>query len=561
MLNKNNNLHQEDKGSENINKKNSTMDVKKSKWLLLPILLIIITFSAALNYGFVSDDHAFLIDNSNLLSQPIKEYFQKGVWEFSTFGENRFSSGQLYRPLALLNYRIQSLLWEGNPMGFHLTNIVAHILVSILVFFLLALLIPTASGKSLALATSIFGIHPAQVESVCWIMGSNDVWAALWSFLGIFLLLIKSRNHIYLTLVSMAAIFAAMLTKEVAYTIPGLVAILLFIRKQNYNLKKIAFLTSLSAIVLIITLFLRNSAVQPSNLDFTFSGVKNALIYFLGYVKMTILPYPQRFYFRDPAGGMVAYWEMIIGIVGIICFCFLLWKKKKGRYFLILSAGWFLIILTPALAVSFHAVRHTFSSRLLYLAIFSFSMIVLWLLSNLNKRKRLVEGMIMVIIIIFMGTSIWTSFSWKNQGSFIKLALDSTPEHVALYVDLGDFYIENNKMDKAIQSYNHVISSNSKISAKILAHERLGEVYGKEKSYKKALIEYEAILRLDPKNSNANVGFGNISWLSGDLHTAKIHYEKALQYNANNIIAKNNLASVNNILATNLIHKTEPRNN
>jgi len=84
------------------------------RWLALPVLLVIATFAVSLEYGFVSDDRAYFINNTNLLEQPVAEYFKKGVWEFSLFD---ISKGQLYRPLALLNYRAQLELWDPIHLG------------------------------------------------------------------------------------------------------------------------------------------------------------------------------------------------------------------------------------------------------------------------------------------------------------------------------------------------------------------------------------------------------------------------------------------------------------
>ena len=522
--------------------------MKKIRWLLLPISLVFITYFNSLNYDFVSDDLAFLLNNKVLVSSPVEEYFQNGVWTFSSLG---YSEDPLYRPLALLNYRVQSKLWGDNPMGFHFANILAHAMVTILVFQILLFLIPSASLKSVALATSVFAVHPVQVESVCWILGNNDIWAALWSFVSIVLLFnANGGKKLFMIGMSMATMFAAMLTKEVAYTLPILMAILLFIRKDKFTLKHIFLLTSLSIIILVAVLILRNNAVESTGLAFSFDGVGSAFVYFLGYVKSSIFPYPQRFYLVKPLNGMVAPWEMIIGLIAIVGFVILVWKHKKDRGFLILSAILFLVILTPALAVSFHTVRPTFASRLLYLAILPISMIVLFLLyNNETNNKKLMERIVMIVITAFVIISKLNESSWKDQGSFVQLAMKSTPMNFALHIDMGDYYIEKRQLYEAIKCYISATNISAKDETKVIAHERLGEIYAQNKSFNKARQEFNAILTIDPDNSSARNGLGNIAWLTGDLTTAKMQYEQALKFNSENIKARKNLEAVNRLLS------------
>jgi len=408
------------------------------RWLALPVLLVIATFAVSLEYGFVSDDRAYFINNTNLLGQPVAEYFKKGVWEFSLFD---ISKGQLYRTLALFNYRAQLELWGSNPFGFHLVNVLAHILVTVLVFFLLSFLVPPATGRALALATSIFAVHPVQVETVSWILGNNDIWAALWSFLGVLLLVhAQGKKRLYMVASAMLAILAAMLTKEVAYTLPGLLAIVFLIREETISRKQFVQLISLSSALLLFVLFLRSNAVVAPELAFNVEGFKKLFIYFLGYLKMTLLPLPQRFYLVEPVVGMVEPWELLFGITVFSGFVFLVWKIKEGRRFFILSAGWYGLVLAPALLVAFHAVRSTFANRIIYLAIFSLSMIILWLMTHSSEASReLIELVVAAVVVLYTLTSIWMGSAWKDQATFIQLALASTPETLSLYNDKGDY--------------------------------------------------------------------------------------------------------------------------
>jgi len=519
------------------------------RWLALPVLLVIATFAVSLEYGFVSDDRAYFINNTNLLEQPVAEYFKKGVWEFSLFD---ISKGQLYRTLALFNYRAQLELWGSNPFGFHLVNVLAHILVTVLVFYLLSFLVPSATGRALALATSIFAVHPVQVETVSWILGNNDIWAALWSFIGVLLLVhAQGKKRLYMVASAMLAILAAMLTKEVAYTLPGLLAIVFLIREETISRKQIVQLISLSSALLVFVLFLRSNAVVAPELAFNVEGFKKLFIYFLGYLKMTLLPLPQRFYLVEPVGGMVEPWEPLFGITVFSGFVFLVWKIKEGMRFFILSAGWYGLVLAPALLVAFHAVRSTFANRIIYLAIFSLSMIILWLMTHSSEaRRKFIERVAAAVVVLYTLTSVWMGSAWKDQVTFIQLALASTPDTLSLYNDKGDYYAEVGEIGEAIASYKIAAEVSDDDKTKILAHSRLGEIYAKTKAFDKARQEFETVLVLEPKNAIAIVGLGNVAWLSDDLLSAEKYYEMALLLDPDHTIASKNLAAVRELLSS-----------
>jgi len=107
----------------------------------------------ALHGGWIRDDTFYL--NASLMNEPgrlWKIWFQPG-----SFIE--------YYPLSESVQWLQWKLWGDHTTGYHLTNIVLHIVNALLVCRLLRRL-----GMGFAwLGGLIFAVHPAQVESVAWI--------------------------------------------------------------------------------------------------------------------------------------------------------------------------------------------------------------------------------------------------------------------------------------------------------------------------------------------------------------------------------------------------------
>ncbi|MBI4246421.1 MAG: tetratricopeptide repeat protein [Candidatus Rokubacteria bacterium] len=144
-----------------------------------PVLVALITaatFLPALQNGFVDYD-----DPENFLANP--HYRGLGPaqlkWMFTTFHMG------IYVPLAWVTLGLDYALWGMNPVGYHLTNLVFHVVNAVLVYFVALRLLraagtdgePAELGLRLGagFAASVFAIHPLRVESVAWVTERRDV--------------------------------------------------------------------------------------------------------------------------------------------------------------------------------------------------------------------------------------------------------------------------------------------------------------------------------------------------------------------------------------------------
>lgn len=182
-------------------------------WWLHPALpaalLTLVLYAPTLRFGFVWDDLRLASMNPTLRSW-------EGVWrslgsDFWVATGNQ-SSG-LWRPLVTASYALDGALFRWEAWGFHLVNVLAAVAVSALVA---TVSLRAGAGRGMALLAGLwFAAMPHHVESVAWIAGRTDVFAALFFLLAFWL---DRRDdgecRRWPGAAALAALAAALLTKE-----------------------------------------------------------------------------------------------------------------------------------------------------------------------------------------------------------------------------------------------------------------------------------------------------------------------------------------------------------
>ena len=196
-----------------------------------PLLLILAAtfflYLPCLRYGFVYDDQVQIVTNPRIASWSyLPAYFQHHVWiQIST-------TGSYYRPLFLLWLRINHVLWGMNPVGWHATSLVLHLVAVALAYLLLRRTIP--DPLVVVVATAVFALHPAHIESTAWISGSTDPLMAI-PLIGSLLCWLRYRQHKRVTLLiaSLLLFVAALMVKESAAITPLLIFVYGYVRSSE----------------------------------------------------------------------------------------------------------------------------------------------------------------------------------------------------------------------------------------------------------------------------------------------------------------------------------------
>jgi hypothetical protein len=192
--------------------------------ILLLVGITALVFGQVVGFDFVWDDHD-LIETNPAVTEPGLSARLPGLLD-SGFGASPFAGqGQsqiYYRPLTIISLALDHAIWGSEPSGFHLSNLVTHLLTALILW---VLLIELGLARTWALAGSvIFLVHPIHVEPVAWVSGRTDLIATVLflSSYWLYLRTLRSRrgSALPLGLLSLFTFLLALLGKEMAITLP-----------------------------------------------------------------------------------------------------------------------------------------------------------------------------------------------------------------------------------------------------------------------------------------------------------------------------------------------------
>ena len=136
------------------------MDVNSAAKLSAVIGLIL--FCNSLNLQFCLDDAAAIVENPDLLRNVSwLNLFKNDFWGNSISDEDSHKS---YRPLTVATFRLNYMLHELEPLGYHLVNVLLHSAVCYL-YVLLCGVVFSEVWPAL-IAGLLFAVHPIHTEAV-----------------------------------------------------------------------------------------------------------------------------------------------------------------------------------------------------------------------------------------------------------------------------------------------------------------------------------------------------------------------------------------------------------
>ena len=523
---------------------------------LLLILATILTYWQVKNFDFVGyDDQEYVVENSHVQKGLTVEGI---IWAFTSFHSAN------WHPITWLSHMLDCELYGLNPMGHHWTNLILHMINSILLFLVLELM--TGAIWRSAFVAALFALHPLHVESVAWISERKDVLSTFFGLLMIFAYYRYTKTPGFKNyLLVFIFLCLGLMAKPMLVTFPFVLLLLdfwplkRFHYRNNYllesektinydskgiyrlSLEKIPFLIPVAISSILTFLAQKNfSAVKSLEALSLKTRFSNAFVSYINYILKTVWPSKLAVFYPHPRNTLSA-WQIFGAAFLLVCASYLAIRVSKKYPYIVVGLLWYLGTLVPV--IGFVQVgEQGMADRYTYIPLIGLFIIFSWGISDLFKKWHHRQIYLSLIaMMILSALTVRTYFQiryWKNGVTLfehaIKVTKNNYKAHNNLATALGPI-----DPDRAISHYKEALRIHPKYLSAIC---NLGLSYYNKGNYDEAVLYFTKALKIDPQKTDTRMDLANIFFLQGKHEKAISQYRQILKTDSENAQAHYNLA-------------------
>jgi protein O-mannosyl-transferase len=497
--------------------------------IALPLVAVAIAYHAALQNGFHFDDAVNIVRHGPM-----------HVANLDIASLERAVTQAILPQRVLPNLTLAIDWWRGNgsPAPFQLTNILLHAATTLAVFALLLTAIrcagvPEGDAWILAsVATTLWAVHPIQVQAVTYVVQRMAAMAALFMLITLIAFIrarAAARPGRWYALAAVTAI-AACLSKETAYILPALILLTEYTlcRRSGPRIRSrldyiILALPVVAALYVVIDLAILHGPlwdyVMPGYASRDFSPVERLLtqprvIFF--HLGQILLPLPDRFSIEHafPISTSLWHpWTTPLAIVGIIAWIAGgIWLVLRGNF----PVVGFLVLWIPATLViesSIVPLEMVFEHRM-YLpsvGLAGLAGLGLYRLAHARLRPAMV-ALAAISALGLMATTMVRVPIWRTPVSLYEHALRNAPYSARVWANLATAYEGQDRTSEAIAAYTKALEIDP---VRAITYFNRGSSYRKHGDLAAAEADYQRFISLDPGNFRGPFALGSLYAASG----------------------------------------------
>jgi Flp pilus assembly protein TadD len=518
--------------------------------------LTLIAYLPALQCGFIWDDDSHVTQNLTLRSLH-------GLWRIW------FEMGAVpqYYPLVHTMFWVEYHLWQLNPLGYHLVNVLLHGLGSILLWrVLMKLQVPGAW-----LAAAIWALHPVQVESVAWITERKNVLSTVFYFAAALTYLrFAQKSEVRsqkpegggrkagsqsltsglrpltsgLYWLSLFFFTCALLSKTVACSLPAALLLVCWWKKGRIGWRDVWPLLPffvLGAGLGLLTAHVEKTHVGAQGAEWVLTFGQRCLIagralWF--YAGKLIWPSNLTFIYPrwEVSAAMGWQWSFPIAVLVVIAVLWFL-RNRIGRGPLV-AVLFFSGTLFPALGfINVYPMRYSFvADHFQYLAevgLFTLFVSLLYRLPGLFRRLCVVVLLAVLCKLTWSQAHVYRDLETLWQTTTIR-----NPACWMAHYNLGILEAGEGRYSDAIEQFHLALQFKPDYRE---AYNNLGNTYAVIGQLDEAIENYHEAIRLDPADPVAQFNLGNTFALKGNLKAAVAQFRRVIQLKPDSLDAWRNL--------------------
>lgn len=525
----------------------------------IPVLLavsIIAVYWQVREFEFISfDDYMYIRDNPHI-RQGLT--FENIKWAFTAlYAAN-------WHPLTWLSHMADAEFFGLNPGMHHFTNVVLHVLNTLLLFYFFRKT-TGAVWKSAAVA-ALFALHPLHVESVAWVAERKDVLSTLFWMLTMvgYAWYVRQRTPGRYILVASCYVLGLM-SKPMLVTLPLILLLLDFWPLERPEIVKprdrtapgrmpgirlsglpVLVLEKVPLLVLaagasVSTIIAQKGGGAMSTFDLIplHIRIENAITSYVAYLAKAawpidlavFYPYPGSFSLFAVIGSLLLLTAATTGALYV-----------AGKFpFLLTGWLWYLGTLFPVIGIV-QVGSQSMADRYTYIPLVGIFILAVWGLERMFDRRkwgiRMLTGISCSAIALLMWSAWLQTGYWKDNITLFSHAAEVVERNFLAHNSLGAAFFDQGNIDAALHHYREALRINPRYTN---AHNNLGAALASQGKYEDAITHYRTALEIDPSYTGAHYNIGLALSATGRADEAAQEYVNALKLDPGHAKAHNNL--------------------
>lgn len=565
--------------------------------LFLIVLLSFLVYSNTFNAPFIFDDGTFIVSNPAVRDL---RYFMDNALAERAIGQGTLDANFRTRKVAYFTFALNHKISGAGVIGYHLTNLLIHVLNGMLVYVLVLLTFRTpffqrTSGQpdtrhrvrvSALLAALMFISHPVQTQAVTYLSQRFASLATLFYLLTM-VLYVQSRLAVvpagpavpgvgeqrflqapfiapYATAVVSAVL--AMLTKEIAFTLPLMVCLYEFLFFEKGRRSRILYLLPFLLTMLVIPLALLGHTAGQGELEkLTASvhggGPENPVLTYLytqfrvivTYLRLLVLPVDQNIdydypryasFLQPPVFLSFLFLLLLFGLAVTLFRRSVRPGNRDARPQRLAAFGLFWFFLALSVESSLLPLNDLIFEHRVYLPSFGIFLVVVagldlaWTRMTGERRKA-------VLVLLFAVIGIWSAAAyarnavWTTKVAAWEDAVRKSPEKARPHTNLGMAYLDAGRYAEAVREQKRAISIDGKsaasyrnlslISGMAKVFMNLGLEFMRQGKLEEAVSSFRQAAKIEPRSADIHFHLGTALEAQRDLPGAAAAYRQALE--------------------------------
>jgi tetratricopeptide (TPR) repeat protein len=499
----------------------------RAVWLV-PLVLLVATLAAyfpAWHGGMLWDDDGHV---TRVALRSVS-----GLWRIW------FDVGatQQYYPVVHSAFWVLHRLWGGDTLGYHLVNILLHVLSA----FLIAVILRRLAVPGAWLAATLFALHPIQVESVAWITElKNTLSGVLYLAAALTYLRFDENRRRRLYVAALCLFVLALLSKSVTATLPAALLVVFWWRRGTLDWRRdVAPLAPFFALGLgagLFTAWVERTEIGAQGAEFNFTLIERCLIagraiWF--YLAKLVRPANLVFIYPRWQMSQATWWQYLFPL-GVLALAAVLWLQRRRTRAPLAALLFFCGTLFPALGfVNVFPLRYSFvADHFQYLAGIGFFAAASAAIVGLLARWRIPPGRATAVAAIVLG-GVLAAITWNQSRQYAdaetlyRTTIARNPSCWLAYNNLGVTKLRSkaSQVNEAVSLITQALALNP---GNAEAHNNLGFALQTLGQSDRAIAEYHEALRLAPDSAEAYGNLGTALTATGQFQEASAALTRAL---------------------------------